>query len=461
MLIPTFRFWPSLLPHLIFLLFMVPDAGIGLMIAASTTDVIEAFKYTYAQDRLSYYASEEVVLWNMLSKKKEPVGGRGQWILPIQTKNAGVWVGHTEGGAKTTRRAQPDTAEALFSLQEFHGIWDISWKMLQDMRKSEYAFERGLTFMENSYRRRVLRLQNADLLGYGRGELGILPAADNQTAITVRALPLVDLGLIVDVMDATDDNTKLAAARTVDAIANPPTREITISGAAIAGSAAGDYFTVADSVSSAGSLHTHGILGIISASNPVAVVGNYGGINRSTAGNEYWQATEFSNGGTLRPWTEDLGLAGLDAVRERGGVRMKKLLSNLAMPRRYHEILRGEAFFALGRVSPFDGKVGLGRGEMQDGKDGTGATPYIFGDLDWHTDPFFDASIIVGLAPDHFFIGHGENEVPRPISEIFDDMVPFFNSTANTTFEVISYWQGELLSDWPAAGVRWNDIAES
>src|SRR5262245_33308504 len=130
---------------------------------AATTDVVNLFKYTYGSERMQYLAAQEIVLWRILSRKQTPMGGRGQWILPVQIRNTGVWVGHLEGGAKTTRRAQPSSTEATFSLQEFHGIWDVSWKMLQDSRKDEFAFARAIDFLDSSFRRRTFRLLNADL----------------------------------------------------------------------------------------------------------------------------------------------------------------------------------------------------------------------------------------------------------------------------------------------------------
>ena len=431
---------------------------------ALTTDVINMFKYTYGTDRLLYFASQEIVMWNILSRRQKPVSGRGQWILPIQTKNAGIFVGNTEGGPKTTRRAQPGTAEATFALKEFHGIWDISWKMLQDARSDEYSFARAIDFMDEGFKRRVFRLLNADLCGYGRGELGILPAADNgDGTVTVRSLPFVDLGLPVDLMDDSDDNTTLGVAGQAVTAINVPTRAITTGGSA-AGTAAGDYYTVADSVRSTGSLHTFGIMNWADAINPKPVVGNLGNINRATPGNEYWQATVLAGTppGTLRPWTEDLALQGMDICRERGGVVISDLISNLAIIRRYHENLRADTFFALQAVKEFGGKVGVGRDAeaMQSGKDSGGETPYEFSGIPWRAEPFLDANKIIGLNREHLWIGHGENEVPRPLSEIFDEMTPFFTSTPNTTFEVVSYWQGQLLCDQPTALVRWDDIAE-
>lgn len=430
---------------------------------ASTTDVVNMFKYTYGSDRMSYLAAQEIVLWRILSRKKTPVSGRGQWIIPIQKQNAGVWVGNAEGGAKTTRRAQPSTMEATFGLQEFHGVWDLSWKMLQDARKDSYSFARAIDFMDESFKRRVFRLLNADLLGSGLGELGILPSTQDSTTPTMRALPLTDQGMVVDIMSGADNDTKLATARTINDI-DIPLRKLTISGAALSGSAAGDYATIADSVSSAGgSLHMVGIRAWLDTANPAAVVGNLGGIDRGASGNKIWQSTVLSNSGVNRALTEDLLIGAMDTVRERGGAVISDWMSNLAIIRRYHENLKADVFYALNSISELGGKVGVGRDAeaMKSGEKSEGETIYQFSGIPWRAEMFFDANTLIGFNREHFFLGYGENEVPQPISEIFDEMTPFFTTTANTTFEVVSYWQGELLCDNPPAGLKIKDIAET
>jgi hypothetical protein len=85
---------------------------------------------------------------------------------------------------------------------------------------------------------------------------------------------------------------------------------------------------------------------------------------------------------------------------------------------------------------------------------------YDFSGVNWHFDPFFEANTIIGFDKDHFYIGHGENELPAPISKIFPDK-PFFKDTSSATYEVLWYWQGQLLTDNPAAGVKISDVAES
>ena len=425
---------------------------------ASTTDVIEAMKYTYGVDQVLYLLNEEVVTWNMFQKMKKPLGGRGQFIMPIMVKNPGAWTGITEGGALPSN-LNPDTAEATFSLQEYTGLYNMSWKLLQDARNSKFAFQTALKMMEQGFRRRVLKLINADFISDGMGKLAIMPAADNQTTITVDALPSVDVGMTVDLIDASDDDTDLAASRTVSAV-DVPNRTITISGSAPSGTAAGDYFVIENTTKSGAIYHTDGLLGIIDDANPPS--GNFGGINRSTAGNEYWESAVLENSGTNRALTEDLMLQLEDLVREKGGAKLNAYMSNLAIIRRYHELLKDDVFYAMSSPQALDGG-GAGRkgGSGQKGKKGgDGRSIYKFSGKPWHVEPYFAANTIIGMDTEHFYIGHGENAAPRPVSEIFDG-TPFFRQTSNATFEVAWYWQGQLLSDNPAAGAKIEDVAES
>ena len=427
---------------------------------ASTTDVIEALKYTYGVDQVLYLVNQEIVTWNMFQKLKKPFGGRGQFIMPIMTKNPGAWTGLSEGGALPSN-LNPDTEEASFSLTEFAGLYNMSWKLLQDARNSKFAFQTALKMMEQGFRRRVLKLINGDLLSDGLGKLAVLPAADDQATVTVNALPGVDIGMVVDVMDASDNNAKVGNSLTVTSI-DVPNRTVTLSGA-LSGSAASDYMVIQDTVATGYSYHTNGLLGIIDDGNPPAPKGNFGNINRSTAGNEFWESVVLSNSGTNRALTEDLVMQLEDSVREKGGASLNSYISNLAIVRRYHELLKEDVFFSMGKPSMLDSGAGIGRsgGAQQKGKEGgDGKTIYRFSGNTWHVDPYFAANTIVGMDTKHFYIGHGENAVPRPVSEIFDG-TPFFRQTSNTTFEVAWYWQGELLSDNPAAGAKIEDVAES
>jgi hypothetical protein len=425
--------------------------------ANTTTAVLEALKYTYGAARVAYLFNEESVAWNILSRVKKPMGGRGQFILPIITQNPGAFTGIIEGGTLPTA-LDMDTAEALFSLQEYAAVYNVTWKLIQDSRTDKFAFQQAVTMLDEGLRRRVMRNLNSDLIGTGKGELFTITGADASTVVTSAYLPRVEKGMVVDVMDLTDDDAKVGDSLTVEAV-DPVARTVDLSGA-LTGEAAGDYGVIQDTcdvTSNNPAYHSNGLLGVIDDANPAAVVGNYGGINRSTLGNEYWKSVVLSNSGTNRALTEDLLLQALDAAREKGGGQTDKIISNLAIVRRYHEMLASERFFALSSPSAIGG--GIGRKKMG-GDSKEGATPYEFSGIPWHVDPYFTNNVIIGLDTNHFFLGVGENEVPRPISEIFEN-VPFFKQTTAATFEVNWYYQMELISDNPAAGWKIEDVAES
>lgn len=423
---------------------------------ATTTNVIEALRYTYGVDRVLYLFNQESPTFNTLAKVKKPVGGRGQFLMPVVVQNPGAFTGITEGGALPSA-LQPDTAEASFSLQEFVGLYDVSWKLIQDARTSKFAFQQAIQMLDEGLRRRIMRNLNSDLLDNGKGRLAVLPAADNSSPISVNALPRVEVGMVCDVMAVSDDDTKRADSVTITGV-DPIARTVSTSGNP-SSTATGDYFVIQDTtdVSINNSLHTNGWLSVVSDSNPATVVGNYGNINRSTAGNEFWKSVVLANSGTNRPLTEDLLLQALDGVREKGGAQVDAIYSNLAIVRRYHEILAAERYFALSSPSPIGGGVGR---KKQGANSEVGATPYEFSGIPWYVDPYFNANVIVGVDSSHFFLGVGDNEVPRPISEIFEN-IPFFRQTSNATFEVAWYYQTELLSDNPAAGFQIQDVAES
>ena len=429
--------------------------------ATSVSNVIEGLRYTYGVNKVLYMFNEESPTWAILSKVKKPMGGRGQFIMPHMVQNPGAFSGIAEGGTLPTALA-PDTAEATFSLQEYVATYDVTWKLIQDSRSDKFAFQQAVQMLEDGLRRRVMRNLNSDLIGTGKGELFTLTGADASGAIVTSAyLPRVEKGMVVDVVDLTDDDTKIGDSRTVSAV-DPVARTIDLSGADLSGEAAGDYGVIQDTtdVTDAICHHSNGLIGIVDDANPAAVVGNYGGINRSTAGNEYWKSVVLSNSGSNRPFTEDLGLEAQDSMREKGSGALKAWLANQKILRRYHEIVRNETIASMGKVDSLGGGAGFGRKGSTSKPAADGKSPYSFSDVPFHVDPYFTNNVIVGLDTDHFYLGVGEQDTPRPISDIFDNQ-PFFRQTTSATWEVVWYYQMELLSDNPAAGVKIEDVAEA
>src|SRR5574341_90746 len=209
---------------------------------ATTSNVIEALKYTYGVDRVLYLFNTESPTWSMLSKVKKPVGGRGQFIMPYVVRNAGAFTGIAEGGSLPSA-LQPDTAEATFSLQEYVGLYDVSWKLIQDAATNKFAFQQAIQMLDDGLRNRVMKNLNSDLLDDGRGRLAVLPAADNDTTVTVAAIPRCEPGMVVDLMD-TDDDTKNTDSATVTGV-DPIALTVTLS-ANSGSTGAGDYLVIQD-----------------------------------------------------------------------------------------------------------------------------------------------------------------------------------------------------------------------
>lgn len=432
--------------------------------ANTTTAVVNALKYAYGADRVLYLFNNTSPTFNILGKVKKPVGGRGQFILPILKQNPGGFKGIAEGGSLPSA-LDAATAEATFALQEYVAVITLTWKLIQDSRTDKFAFQQAIGMVQDGLKRRIMRNLNADLIDDGRGRLAVLQAVDDGAGkFTSNYLPRCEVGMTVDCMSNSDDDTLRATAATVNAV-DPIARTVTLS-SAISGESAGDYICIAGTTDisvTTTAKHSNGLLGVIKDSNPTssAVVSNYGGINRSTAGNEYWKAPVLSNSGTNRVLTEDLLLQGMDAVREKGGGNLSHWMSNRPLLRRYHEMMSAERYIALSQPGVLSGGLGrkIDKGDGQD-QAGDGLSVYEFSGTPWYIDDFFQNNTVVGFDSEHFFLGVGDNEVPRPIADVFDN-VPLLKTTSSATFDINWYYQMQLISDNPAAGVQIQDVAEA
>src|SRR3954462_14591345 len=114
--------------------------------ATTTTNIINSLRYVYGQQKVTYLFNQESPTFNMLAKVKKGMGGRGQFIIPLLTKNAGAWKGIAEGGALPTALA-PATTEATFALHEFTGMVDTTWKLIQDSSTDKFAFQTVLQML--------------------------------------------------------------------------------------------------------------------------------------------------------------------------------------------------------------------------------------------------------------------------------------------------------------------------
>lgn len=422
---------------------------------AATTNVIEALKYTYGSDRVNLILNERCIAWNLFGKKKVRAGGRGQFLIPIYHQLPEGISGTTEGGAKPTA-LQPDTSEATFSLQEYTGNYDITWKLMSDANGgSKMALEKALTMLDKGIRIGFCQDLSNDMLSDGRGVLAFLPAADDSSPCTVSRPIRARKGMVVDIMD-TDNDTKHLDSGTVTAV-DTNANTIAVSGS-ISGTGANDYFvredTCDDSVNDA--LHVNGLLGIVNNADPATVVGDYGGIDRGTAGNEYWESVVLANGGENRALTEDLLLEAILDARLKGGGEIDRILTNPRIYRRYYQLFAAESTRERGGEG-ISGALG-----PQDAVNmsKTGETALSFSGIPVHFDDFAPANTVFLLDTSTFKIAHGQNSVPQAVSATFNRANSFVD-TSNTTFEIPWWWQGELICDNPAGSARIDDLSES
>jgi len=422
---------------------------------ATVSDVTEALKYTYGADRLEMILNTKSIAWNIFKKRQVRAGGRGQFITPIYNQLPEAITGITEGGALPTA-LDPATDEALFTLQEYTGLYDVSWKLLSDAGNGdEMAFEKALTLMDRGIRTGFVQDLSNDILSDGRGVLAFLPAADDSSPVTVSAPIRARDGMVVDIMD-TDNDTKHLDSGTITAV-DTVANTITVSGS-ISGTAANDYFvrqdTSDDSVNDA--LHITGLRAIIDTADPATIVGDYGSIDRGTAGNEFWESVVLDNGGTNRSLTEDLLLQAMLDARLKGQGEIDVILTNPRVYRRYYQLFAAEAMQERGS-SGMSGSLGpSGVADLGD----VGETSLKFSGIPVHIDDFAAANEIYLLDTSTWQIAHGQNRVPQPVSETFD-RANFFRDTSNATFEVAWWWAGELVCQNPASNAKIEDIAES
>ena len=422
---------------------------------AETADVIEALKYSYGAEKLEMALNDKCLTWNLFKKQQVAAGGRGQFIVPLYNQLPEGISGITENGTLPSN-ADPDTSEATFSLQEIAGVYNVSWKLLSDARNDKFAFQNAVEMQERGFNVAFCQDLGNEMLDDGRGRLAILPAADNTSPVTVSRPIRVRDGMVIDIMD-TDDDTKHLDSGTVSGVDH--TLNTVATSGSITGTAASDYIvrqdTTDDSVNDA--LHLNGLLGIVDNDDPAAVVGDYGGIDRATAGNEFWESIVNSNSGTNRTLTEDLILTTQLDIRVKGQGDPDVLLCGPGVYKRYYELFAQDRFIMMNQ-----GEMGGMSGELgpKSGISDTGRTSLSFSGMKLHIDDFAAANTMLLLDTSTFQIAHGQNRVPQAVSETFD-RANFFSETTSAGFDVRWWWQGELVCKSPASNGKIEDISES
>jgi hypothetical protein len=264
--------------------------------ATATTDLIETLRYTYAEtDRVLYLFNQETNLFNRLKKKMADLGGRGQFLMPILVKNAGTWKGIAQGGTLPSA-LQPDSAGSVLRAPGIR-------RHLRHLLEAHSGRAQLEVCLRERHQADGSERVAPDLPADQRGSArrwprpALEPRRGRQHRPALLPLPaaLRSRHEVVDLMDDTDDDTILTSGTRRDdhrdrsdcAHGHDRRQQRGHGGERLPDRSPAPATSVTTT-----SKHLNGMLGYISNANPTtsAVVGSVGGINRSTAGNEFWQS---------------------------------------------------------------------------------------------------------------------------------------------------------------------------
>lgn len=429
------------------------------MATESTTTFANFLKDFFAPGNIGEAMNDNVLLYNKIRSMGKIIPWGGAAIkFPIQDqRQAGV--GAVASGASTLPTATVSNAlQASFSARRVYGRGEIDDMTIEDTAgaPNDYAYVSALSKVQEDLLLTVRQAFCAWWYDDGRGRLGIMPAADNAAQVTFNQPVLIGKGYRCDIIDDGDNQTKHLDSQAVTAVSHAKdsgTSQVTFGGAA-SSTGAGDYATFEDFITaSGGQLGPFGLLAAAHSSNPS--LENYGGINRSTAGNEAWQGNVDSNSGTNRPFDPRLVNDNLELRRRRSS---GSLISSLICITN-HQIVN-EMFE---QVAPDRQIVTRGKEAMQISQGFKGGSAESMMPIAWindnipvHADEFAPANTM-------FFLDMSKMRItetgPPKLVNRDGNVLHMFEDRPAYQFRYL--WFGELFCTNPAAQLLLLDIAHT
>lgn len=253
-----------------------------------------------------------------------PFGGR-QVNFPVKTQRQSGF-GYVAAGSSSLPTATDSVAlEATVNVRWTYGIGELDDMVIAVSKSDATAYQNARTQVIDDVLMSMKMFLNAGWYDDGRSRMAVLPAADNQTTITVLQPNHAMQGMRLDLMDDSDWSTKLLSGAPITAVdhqgvsTNLLQSTLTTSASAPSGTAADDAFVPENSISGAGVQRgPHGLRSGCIAGNPQ--LENYLNINRSTAANAAWKGSEVGNAGTNIQWSPRRANAVLQLIRRRSAV---------------------------------------------------------------------------------------------------------------------------------------------
>ena len=230
----------------------------------------------------------------------------GKQLSLILHKGQTGGFGYSSAGVLPTPSHQK-VARHVYNYSRLYGTIEISGPHVEGARKSYAAERRPYDFETKNLVKQMRHAFNFDLFGDGSGLIASPLSASSSTVMIVDDIRGLEDGMRVDVL-LTAAGGVGGGVQAADISVDPATNTITLTAGSFADGTGTEINTNPSNygVYRAGSYKdvVMGLQGIVSASNPPG--GNLGGIDRTTAGNEYWKAQVLSNGSVAREPSFDL-----------------------------------------------------------------------------------------------------------------------------------------------------------
>lgn len=243
--------------------------------------------------------------WLLGLSQVVPYGGDHIQFSVKSKRQAGV--GFIKTGSSNLPEATASAAfKPQFGVSWTYGVGELDDMVMKISRSQNMAYQNAKDQVVDDLLVSMKMILNAAWYGNGTCSLGDMPGADNQTTITLLQPIHLMPGFNVDLVDATDNLTKLLSSVGISDVdhagvsTNLLHGTVTHDGSAPAGTAEGDYFTPAGAIDASGNqVGPHGIYsGCTDADPPLE---SYGGI--AVSAQTAWKGNRIHNSGTNQTWS--------------------------------------------------------------------------------------------------------------------------------------------------------------
>jgi len=297
------------------------------MAASTTMSVVDAILKEVYEDKLRDQLQSEVITLKRIERTTEGVTNEvgGKYVtFPIRVRrNHGIGA-RAENTALPKPRSQRYKA-ARINLAYLYGALSVTGQTMELAGNNFQAFASALQQEMDGLKQTLVKDTNRQVYGTSRGVLATIDVAGpTVNQVTVDSTQYLEIGMIIDIVDAVDDTIHGSEREITDI--DTATNTVTYSGADVTGDATGDHLV------RNGSLNQEkvGFEEIVDNDNTL--------YNIDPVAEPLWAAVVNDNAGTNRALSEGLMIKMVDDIRTNGG-RTTVVFTSLGVRRAYFNLL--------------------------------------------------------------------------------------------------------------------------